>query len=156
MSTAYHPQTDEPSDRTKQTLEDMLRGSPVLWAEIGKNQLAGPELVQETTDKVILIKERLKAVRDCQNSYVGNMRRQLGFEVGDKVILEVSSWEGVLSSLLDVFQNLKKYLANANLHVPVEEIKVDKTLHFVKEPVEIIDREVKSLKCSRVRIVKVH
>ncbi|GKD21307.1 putative reverse transcriptase domain-containing protein, partial [Tanacetum coccineum] len=118
--------------------------SPVLWAEIGESRLIGPELVQETTDKVILIKERLKAARDCQNSYVGNMRKQLGFEVGDKVILEVSSWKGV------------KYLADVNLRVPVEEIKVDKTLRFVEEPVEIIDREVKSLKCSRILIVKVH
>ncbi|GKB18151.1 putative reverse transcriptase domain-containing protein [Tanacetum coccineum] len=111
--------------------------SPVLWAEIGESQLIGPELVQETTDKVILIKERLKAVRECQNNYVGNRRKQLGCEVGDKVILE-------------------KYLADANLHVLVEEIKVDKTLRFVKEPVEIIDRGVKSLKRSRISIVKVH
>ncbi|GKC49110.1 hypothetical protein Tco_1071855 [Tanacetum coccineum] len=57
-------------------------------------------------------------------------------------------------SVFDVFQNLKKYLADANLHVPVEEIKVDKTLHFVEEPVEIINREVKSLKRSRVPRVK--
>ncbi|GKA90322.1 putative reverse transcriptase domain-containing protein, partial [Tanacetum coccineum] len=111
--------------------------SPILWAEIRESQLIVPELVQETTDKVILIKERLKAVRECQNSYVGNRRKQLGFEVGDKVILE-------------------KYLADANLHVLVEEIKVDKTLRFVKEPVEIIDHEVKSLKRSRISIVKVH
>ncbi|GJX21270.1 hypothetical protein Tco_0223947 [Tanacetum coccineum] len=61
-----------------------------------------------------------------------------------------------LSNVLDVFQNLKKYLADENLHVLVEEIKVDKTLRFVEEPVEIIDREVKSLKRSRVQIVKVH
>ncbi|GJZ00349.1 hypothetical protein Tco_0517778 [Tanacetum coccineum] len=117
-----------------------LRGT----AKIGENRLIGPELVQETTDKVILIKERLKVARDCQNSYVGNMRKQLGFEVGDKVILEVSSWKGV------------KYLADVNLRMPVEEIKVDKTLRFVEEPVEIIDREVKSLKRSRILIVKVH
>nr|GEV37260.1 putative reverse transcriptase domain-containing protein [Tanacetum cinerariifolium] len=69
--------------------------SPVLWAEIGESRLIGPEFVQETTDKVILIKERLKAVRDFQNSYVGNRRKQLGFEVGNKVILEVSFWKGV-------------------------------------------------------------
>ncbi|GJX69740.1 putative reverse transcriptase domain-containing protein [Tanacetum coccineum] len=73
-----------------------------------------------------------------------NRYKQLGFEVGDKVILEVLSWKG------------EKYLADSNLHVPVEEIKVDKTLRFVEEPVEIIDREVKSLKRSRVPIVKVH
>ncbi|GKA12927.1 hypothetical protein Tco_0692473 [Tanacetum coccineum] len=70
---------------------------------------------------------RLRAARDCQNSYVGNRRKQLGFEVGDKVILKVSSWKGV-----------------------------DKTLRFVEEPVEIFDREVKSLKRSRIPIVKVH
>ncbi|GKF87545.1 hypothetical protein Tco_0258422, partial [Tanacetum coccineum] len=51
--------------------------------------------------------------------------------------------------------NLKKCLAGENLHVPLEEIKVDKTLHFVEESVEIIDREVKKLKRSRIPIVKV-
>ncbi|GJW55470.1 putative reverse transcriptase domain-containing protein [Tanacetum coccineum] len=52
--------------------------------------------------------------------------------------------------------SIKKYLANANLHVHLEEIKVDKTLRFVEEPIEIINREVKSLKRSRIPIVKVH
>ncbi|GKG38856.1 hypothetical protein Tco_0460568, partial [Tanacetum coccineum] len=70
--------------------------SLVLWAKIRESRLIGPEFVQETNDKVILIKERLKAVRDYQNSYVGNRRKQLGFKVGDKVILEVSSWKGVV------------------------------------------------------------
>ncbi|GKC24708.1 putative reverse transcriptase domain-containing protein, partial [Tanacetum coccineum] len=70
--------------------------SPVLWAEIRESRLIGPELVRETTDKVILIKERIKVTIDCQNSYVGNRRKQLGFEVGDKGILEVSSWKGVV------------------------------------------------------------
>ncbi|GJZ22031.1 hypothetical protein Tco_0559070, partial [Tanacetum coccineum] len=110
--------------------------------EIGGSQLIEPELVQETTDKVILIKERIKAATDCQNSYVSNRRKQLGFEVGDIVILEVSSWKGVL--------------ADVNLRVPIKEVKVDKTLCFVEEPVEIFDREVKSLKRSRIPIVKVH
>ncbi|GKD75644.1 putative reverse transcriptase domain-containing protein [Tanacetum coccineum] len=64
--------------------------SLVLWAEIGESRLIGPVLVQETTDKVILIKEKLKAARDCQNSYADNRHKPLGFEVGDKVILEVS------------------------------------------------------------------
>nr|GEV11147.1 hypothetical protein [Tanacetum cinerariifolium] len=107
--------------------------SPVLWDEIKESRLIGPKLEQGTTDKVILIKERLKVARDCQNRYVGNMRKLIGFEVGDK-----------------------KYLVDVNLRVPVEEIKVDKTLRFVEEPVEIIDREVKSLKRSRIPIVNVH
>ncbi|GKG14894.1 hypothetical protein Tco_0354494, partial [Tanacetum coccineum] len=63
-----------------------------------------------------------------------------------------------LSGVHDTFQvsNLKKRLENASLHVPLDEIKVDKTLRFVKEPVEIMDREVKSLKRSRILLVIVH
>ncbi|GKE39502.1 putative reverse transcriptase domain-containing protein [Tanacetum coccineum] len=83
--------------------------SPVLWAEVGESRLTRPELVQETTDKVVLIKEKLKA----------------------------------------------KCLVDANLHVPLDKIKIDKTLRFVEELVEIMDREVKSLKRSKIPIVKV-
>ncbi|GKD43693.1 hypothetical protein Tco_1268338 [Tanacetum coccineum] len=62
-----------------------------------------------------------------------------------------------LSSVRDTFHvsNLKKCLADANLHVPLEEIRIDKTLHFVDEPVEIMDREVRSLKRSKISLVKV-
>ncbi|GKF07200.1 hypothetical protein Tco_0041424, partial [Tanacetum coccineum] len=61
-----------------------------------------------------------------------------------------------LSSMQDTFHvsNLKKYLADLNMHVPLDEIKIDKTLHFVEEPVQIMDREVKSLKRSKISIVK--
>ncbi|GJW17332.1 putative reverse transcriptase domain-containing protein [Tanacetum coccineum] len=58
--------------------------SPVLWAEVGENRLIGLEMVQETTDKVVLIKERLKAVRDRQKSYADNRRKPLEFEVAIK------------------------------------------------------------------------
>ncbi|GKD55295.1 hypothetical protein Tco_1288682, partial [Tanacetum coccineum] len=63
-----------------------------------------------------------------------------------------------LSSVHDIFHvsNLKKCLADANLHVPLDEIKVDKTLCFVEEPIEIMDRGVKSLKRRKISIVKVH
>ncbi|GKB08078.1 putative reverse transcriptase domain-containing protein [Tanacetum coccineum] len=234
MSTAYHPQTDGQSERTIQTLEDMLRAcvidfggswdvhlplaefsynnsyhtsircapfealygrkcrSPVLWAEIGEGSLIGPELVQETTDKVVVIKERLQAARDRQKSYADNRRKPLEFEVGDRVMLKVSPWKGVvrfgkkgklapryvgpfeilerigpvayrlrlpeeLSGVHDTFHvsNLKKCLADASLHVPLNEIKVDKTLRFVEEPVEIMDREIRSLKRSKISLVKV-
>ncbi|GKA30444.1 hypothetical protein Tco_0716749 [Tanacetum coccineum] len=113
--------------------------SPILWAEIGESQLIGPELVQETTDK----------------------------GVGDQVLLKVSPWKGVVrfgkkgklapSGVHDTFHvsNLKKCLADANLHVPLGEVKIDNTLRFVEELVEIIDREVKKLKHSRILIVKV-
>ncbi|GJX21403.1 hypothetical protein Tco_0224080 [Tanacetum coccineum] len=67
--------------------------SPVLWAEIGESSLIGPELVPETIDKVVLIKEKLKAVRDRQKSYADNRRKPLEFKVGDQVMLKVSPWE---------------------------------------------------------------
>ncbi|GJY41957.1 retrotransposon protein, putative, ty3-gypsy subclass [Tanacetum coccineum] len=166
--------------------------SPVLWAEIGKGSLIGPELLQETTDKVVVIKEKLKAVRDRQKSYADNRRKPLEFEVGDRVMLKVLPWKGVvrfgkkgklapryvgpfeilerigpvayrlrlseeLSGVHDTFHvsNLKKCLADASLHVPLDEIKVDKTLRFVEEPVEIMDREIKSLKRSKISLMKV-
>nr|GEZ12121.1 hypothetical protein [Tanacetum cinerariifolium] len=69
--------------------------SPVLWAEIGESRF-GPELMQETTDKVVLIKENLKAIRDRQKSYADNRHKLLEFEVEDQVLLKVSPWKGVV------------------------------------------------------------
>ncbi|GJX93746.1 putative reverse transcriptase domain-containing protein [Tanacetum coccineum] len=179
MSTTYHPQIDGQSEHSIQTLKDMLRAcaidfvgswdthlplaefsynnsyhtstqcapletlhgkecrSPVLWAEVRENRLIGPEMVQETTDKVVLIKERLKAARDRQKSYADNRRKP---------------------NVHDTFyvSNLKKFLADASLHVPFEKIKIDKTLRFVEEPAEVMDHEVKRLKRSRIPVVKVH
>ncbi|GJT78456.1 hypothetical protein Tco_1045181, partial [Tanacetum coccineum] len=129
----------------------------------------GPELVQKTTDKVVVIKEKLKAVRDRQKSYADSRCKPLEFEVGDHVMLKVSPWKGVVhfgkkgklaSRYVGPFEILErighKCLADANLHVPLDEIKIDKTLHFVEEPVEIMDREVRSLKRSRISLMKVH
>ncbi|GKA40348.1 putative reverse transcriptase domain-containing protein [Tanacetum coccineum] len=171
LSTAYHPQTDGQSERTIQTLEDMLRAcmidfggnwalygrkcqTPIAWAEVGESQLIGPEIVQETTAKIVQIKERLKTARDCQKSYVDNRRKPLEFSVGDKVLLKVSPWKGVVrfgkkSKLLP-----RNALPTVNLHVPLEEIKIDDKLRFVEEPIEIMDHEVKKLKRSRIPIVK--
>ncbi|GJY87247.1 hypothetical protein Tco_0501875 [Tanacetum coccineum] len=70
--------------------------SPILWAKIGESSLIGPELVQETTDKVVLIKEKLKSARDRQKSYADNRRKPLEFEVGDLVMLKVSPCKGVV------------------------------------------------------------
>ncbi|GJR59259.1 putative reverse transcriptase domain-containing protein [Tanacetum coccineum] len=107
MSTAYHLQTDGQSKRTIQTLEDMLRAcaiefgkswccSPVCWAEVGQVQLTGPELVQETTEKIIQIKQRMQVARDRQKSYADLKRKPMDFQVGDKVMLKVSPWKGVI------------------------------------------------------------
>ncbi|GJW99223.1 reverse transcriptase domain-containing protein [Tanacetum coccineum] len=87
--------------------------------------------------------KRLKAARDRQKSYADNRRKPLEFSVGDKVLLKVSPRKGV------------KCLADVNLHVPLEEVKIDDKLHFVEEPMEIMDREVKKLKKRRIPIVKV-
>nr|GEU54679.1 hypothetical protein [Tanacetum cinerariifolium] len=99
MSMAYHPQTDNQSERTIQTLEDMLRAkcrSPIMWAGVGEGQLIGHELVQETTEKISQIKDRLKAARDRQKSYVDKRRKPLEFSVGNYVLLKVSPWKGVV------------------------------------------------------------
>ncbi|GJQ97779.1 hypothetical protein Tco_0008918 [Tanacetum coccineum] len=143
---SYHPQTDGQSEHAIQTLEDMLRA-----------------------------------------------RKLLEFEVGDRVLLKVSAWKGMirfgtkgklapryvgpfeilkrigpvayrlrlpkeLGSVHDTFHvsNLKKCLANANPHIPLDEIKIDKTLRFVEEPVEIMDCEVRRLKRSKILLAKVH
>ncbi|GKE80627.1 hypothetical protein Tco_1550627 [Tanacetum coccineum] len=96
-------------------------------------------------DKVVLIKEKLKAARDRQKSYVDFRRKLLEFEVGDRPF-EILERMGLvayrlrlleeLNSVHDTFHvsNLKRCLADANLHVPLDEIKVDKTLHFVEKP----------------------
>ncbi|GKG10438.1 hypothetical protein Tco_0341838, partial [Tanacetum coccineum] len=125
--------------------------SPVLWVEIGEGSLMGPELVLETADKVVLIKEKLKATRDRQKSYADKRCKPLEFKVGDQILEriglvayrlrlpeELSSGHGTFH-----VSNLRKCLANNNLHVPLEEIKADKTLCFVEEPVKIMNREVK-------------
>ncbi|GJR93750.1 putative reverse transcriptase domain-containing protein [Tanacetum coccineum] len=234
MSTAYHPETDGQSERTIQTLEDMLRAcvldfgkswdrhlplvefsynnsyhtsikaapfealygrkcrSPVCWAEVGDAQLTGPAIIHETTEKIVQIKSRIQAARDRQKSYANIRRKPMVFQVGDKVMLKVSPWKGVvrfgkrgklnpryvgpfkviervgtvayklelpqqLSRVHNTFHvsNLKKCLSDESLVIPLEELRVDDKLHFVEEPVEVMDREIKQLKRSRIPIIKV-
>ncbi|GKB29160.1 putative reverse transcriptase domain-containing protein [Tanacetum coccineum] len=234
MSTTYHPQTDGQSERTIQTLEDMLRAcvmdfggswdthlpliefsynnsyhtsikcapfealygrkcrSPMIWTEVGESQLIGPEIVQETTEKIVQIRERLKTARSRQKSYADKRRKPLEFKVGDRVLLKVSPWKGVvrfgkkgklapryvgpfeivecvgpvayrlklpqeLSCVHNTFHvsNLKKCLAEPDVQVPLDEIEIDENLRFVKEPIEIVDRDVKKLKRRRIPLVKV-
>ncbi|GJU22707.1 putative reverse transcriptase domain-containing protein [Tanacetum coccineum] len=70
--------------------------SPVCWAEVGQVQLTGPEMVQETTKKVIQIKQRMQAARDRQKCYADLKRKLMEFQVGDRVMLKVSPWKGVV------------------------------------------------------------
>ncbi|GJT03593.1 putative reverse transcriptase domain-containing protein [Tanacetum coccineum] len=158
--------------------------SPICWAEVGDTQLTGPVIVHETTEKIIHIKKRIQAARDRQKSYADRRHKPLEFEVGDKVMLKVSPWKGVirfskrgklnpryigpfkilakvrtltyrlklpekLSQVHNTFHvsNLKKCLVDEPLAIPLEEIQIDAKLNFIEEPVEIMDREVKRLKC---------
>ncbi|GKD42609.1 putative reverse transcriptase domain-containing protein [Tanacetum coccineum] len=194
MSTAYQPQTDGQSERTIQTLEDMLRkvSFPDYVSRVREGQLIGHELVQEPTEKISQVKDRLNAARDRQKSYADKRRKPLEFSVGDYVLLKVSPWKGVVSfgkkgklaprfvgpfeivkkigliayklrlpeelnGVHDTFHvsNLKKCLADPTLQVPLDEIQVDAKLNFIEEPVEILEREFKKLKRSRIAIVKV-
>ncbi|GKE68554.1 putative reverse transcriptase domain-containing protein [Tanacetum coccineum] len=145
--------------------------SPICWAEI---------------------KQIIQAARDRQKSYIDLKRKLMEFQVGDRVMLKVSPWKGVvrfgkrgklnpryvgpfkvlekvgavayklehpqeLSSVYNTFHvsNLKKCYADEPLAVPLDRLHIDYKLHFVKEPIEIMDREVKRLKRSRIPIVKV-
>ncbi|KAK1441182.1 hypothetical protein QVD17_07022 [Tagetes erecta] len=138
LSTAYHPQTDGQSERTIQTLEDMLRAciidfggswdthlplveflynnsyhssigmppyellygrkcrTPVCWGEVGPRELAHRDIVTITNEKINLVQARLKAAQDRQKSYMDKRRRPIEFQVGDFVMLKVSSWKGVI------------------------------------------------------------
>ncbi|GKB80958.1 putative reverse transcriptase domain-containing protein [Tanacetum coccineum] len=234
ISTAYHPETDGQSERTIQTLEDMLRAcvidfgndwvkhlplvefsynnsyhasikdapfealygrkcrSPICWVEVGEVQLTGPEIVQVTTDKVIQIKKMIQSTHDRQKSYANLKRKPMEFQVGDRVMLKVSPWKGVvyfgkrgklnpryvgpfkvlekvesvayklelpqeLSRIHSTFHvsNLKKCYSDEPLAVLLDGLHIDDKLHFVDEPVKIMDRDVKWLKQSRIPIFKV-
>ncbi|GKA32379.1 hypothetical protein Tco_0718746 [Tanacetum coccineum] len=166
--------------------------SPVCWAEVGEAQLTGPELIQETTEKIVLIKQRMQAVQDRQKSYADRKQKPMKFEFGDRVMLKVSPWKGVVrfgkrgklnpryvrpfkvlakvgkvAYRLELPQelgrvhhtfyvsNLKKCYADEPLVMPLEGIHVDDKLQFVEETVEIMEREIKRLKQSRIPLVKV-
>ncbi|GJU85321.1 putative reverse transcriptase domain-containing protein [Tanacetum coccineum] len=116
--------------------------SLIMWAEVGEGQLIGPELVQETTEKISQIKDRLKVARDRQKSYADRRRKPLKFSVGDYVLLKVLPWKGVVTTL-----GKKREVALGMLDPLM--ILENKGLH-----VEILEREFKKLKHSRIAIVK--
>nr|GFA47468.1 putative reverse transcriptase domain-containing protein [Tanacetum cinerariifolium] len=202
-------ETDGQSERTIQTLEDMLHAcvidfgkgwvkhsplvkfsynnsyhasikvtpyealygrkcrSPLCWAKVGEAQLNGPEMIQEMTENIILIKERIQAAQDRQKNYADRKRKPMEFKVKDRIMLKVSPWKGVIrfikqgklnSRVHHTFHvsNLKKCYADEPLAMPLEEVHIEETLQFVEEPVEIMEREIKRLKQSRIPLVKVH
>ncbi|KAJ9558260.1 hypothetical protein OSB04_012874 [Centaurea solstitialis] len=138
FSTTFHPQTDGQSERTIQTLEDMLRAcvldfrgsrdnylslaefsynnsyhasigmppyemlygrrcrTPICWGEVGQQELGSTEIVQKTTESIEMIRERLRTAQSRQKSYADRRRSDLEFQVGDRVLLKVSPWKGVI------------------------------------------------------------
>ncbi|GJW05841.1 putative reverse transcriptase domain-containing protein [Tanacetum coccineum] len=155
MSTAYHPKTDGQSERTIQTLEDMLRACVMDFSGSWDTHLPLVEFSYNNSYHTSIkcmpfealygrkcrspviwteIKERLKTARSRQKSYADKRRKPLEFKVGDRVLLKVSPWKGV---------------------VPLNEIEIDENLRFVEEPIEIVERDVKKLKRRRIPLVKV-
>nr|GEV13559.1 putative reverse transcriptase domain-containing protein [Tanacetum cinerariifolium] len=232
MSTAYHPEANGQSERTIQTLEDMLRAcmidfgkgrvnhlslvefsynnnyhasvkaapfetlygrkcrSPICWTKVGEAQLLGPEL-KETTEKIIQIKKRMQAARNRQKSYADLKRKPMEFRIGDRVMLKVLPWKGVvrfgkrgklnpryvgpfkvldkvgtvayklelpqeLRKVHNTFHvsNLKKCHADEPLAIPLDGLHFNDKLHFMEEPIEIMDQEIKRLKRSRIPLFK--
>ncbi|GJZ08082.1 reverse transcriptase domain-containing protein, partial [Tanacetum coccineum] len=108
LSTAYHPQTDGQSERTIQTLEDMLRACMIDFGNGWDRHLPLVEFLYNNSchtsikvapyeafyEKIFKIRDRMQAVRDRQKSYADKRRRPLEFEVGDKVMLKVAPWKG--------------------------------------------------------------
>ncbi|GKC46790.1 putative reverse transcriptase domain-containing protein [Tanacetum coccineum] len=204
MSTAYHPYTDGQSERTIQTLKDMLRAYVIDFGNGWDMHLPLIEFSYNNSYHMSIkaapfealyrlqIKQRIQAARDRQKSYADVRCKPLEFQVRDKVMLKVSPWKGVicfgkrgklnpryigpfkilaklgtvayrlelpqqLSRIHSTFHisNMKKCLSDEPLAIPLDEMHIDDKLHFVEELVEIMDREVKRLKQSRIMIIKV-
>ncbi|GJV03080.1 putative reverse transcriptase domain-containing protein [Tanacetum coccineum] len=208
MSTAYYLETDGQSERTIQTLEDILRACVLDFGKnwdrhlpllefsynnkVGDAQLTGHTIIHETNEKIVQIKSRIQAARDRQKSYANIRRKPMVFQVGDMVMLKVSPWKRVvrfgkrgklnlryvdpfkviervgtvayklelrqqLSQVHNTFHvsNLKKCLSDESLVIPLEELRVDDKLHFVEEPIEVMDHEIKQMRRSRIPIIKV-
>ncbi|GKD37192.1 putative reverse transcriptase domain-containing protein [Tanacetum coccineum] len=187
MNTTYHPETDGQSERTIQTLEDMLRACVI---DFGKGWDINLPLIEFSYNNNYYTS--IKAA-PFEALYGRKCRSPICWaEVGDKVMLKVSPWKGVihfgkrgklnpryigpfkilaklgtvayrlelpeqLSRVHSTFHvsNLKKCLSDEPLAIPLDEIHIDEKLNFIEETVEIMYREVKRLKKSRIPIVKV-
>nr|GFB06744.1 putative reverse transcriptase domain-containing protein [Tanacetum cinerariifolium] len=126
--------------------------SPVCWTEVGEAQILGPELIQETTEKIVQIKQRIQAARVVRFGKRGKLNpRYVGhFKVLERIgdVAYKLDLPEELSRVHNTFHvsKLKKCHADEPLAVPLDGLHFDDKLHFVEKPVEIVDREVKQLK----------
>ncbi|KAL0431629.1 UNVERIFIED_CONTAM: Transposon Tf2-12 polyprotein [Sesamum radiatum] len=214
FSTAFHPQTDGQSERTIQTLEDMMRActmefkgnwddhlplmefaynnsfhssigmapyealygrrcrSPVCWDIEGLRQLEGPELIQETVEKIQTVKKCLKAAQDRQKSYVINTAGKLNMKQGKLSPRYIGPYEIIerigplayrlalpmeLSQIHDVFHvsMLRRYRSDPSHVIHEPEIEISEELAYVEEPTEILDRSIRKLRNKEIPMVKV-
>ncbi|KAL0541480.1 hypothetical protein IC582_021525 [Cucumis melo] len=166
--------------------------SPVCWDEVGEQRLMGPELVQSTNEAIQKIRSRMHTAQSRQKSYADVRRKDLEFEVGDKVFLKVAPMRGVLrferrgklsprfvgpfeilerigpvayrlalppslTTVHDVFHvsMLRKYVPDPSHVVDYEPLEIDENLSYVEQPVEVLAREVKTLRNKEIPLVKV-
>ncbi|KAL4016714.1 hypothetical protein IC575_024371 [Cucumis melo] len=166
--------------------------SPVCWGEVGEQRLMGPELVQSTNEAIQKIRSRMHTAQCRQKSYADVRRKDLEFEVGDKVFLKVAPMRGVvrferrgklsprfvgpfeilerigpvayrlalppsLSIVHDVFHvsMLRKYVPDPSHVVDYEPLEIDENLSYTEQPVEVLAREVKTLRNKEIPLVKV-
>ncbi|KAL0553911.1 hypothetical protein IC582_007815 [Cucumis melo] len=166
--------------------------SPVCWGEVGEQRLMGPELVQSTNEAIQKIRSRMHTAQSRQKSYADVRRKDLEFEIGDKVFLKVAPMKGVLrferrgklsprfvgpfeilerigpvayrlalppslSAVHDVFHvsMLRKYVPDPSHVVDYEPLEIDENLSYVERPVEVLAREVKTLRNKQIPLVKV-
>ncbi|GJW14571.1 putative reverse transcriptase domain-containing protein [Tanacetum coccineum] len=167
MSIAYHPHTDGQSERTIHTLEDMLRACAINFGGNWDAHLPLVELSYNNNyhssvndgDKVLLKVLPWKGVVHFGKMSKLSPRYVGPFEIVEQIcpVAYRLCLPQELVGIHDAFHvlNIKKCLADVNLHVSLKEIKINNGLHFVEEPIKVMDREVKKLKQSRIPIVKV-
>ncbi|XP_028054206.1 uncharacterized protein LOC114258454 [Camellia sinensis] len=140
--------------------------SPICWTKVGEASLLGPEIVQETTEKVKLIRQRLVAAQDRQKSYADKRRRPLTFsgvtgpfeilqkigEVAYKLTLPPQ-----LAGVHDVFHvsMLRKYIIHPSHIMNWEEIQLNEDVTFEEELVVIMDRQEKNLRGKTIQLLKI-
>ncbi|GKC52488.1 putative reverse transcriptase domain-containing protein [Tanacetum coccineum] len=138
-------------ERIIQTLEDMLRACVIDFGGSWDVHLPLAEFSYNKNYHTSIRCAPFEALygRKCRSPMLWAEIGE-GSLIGPELVQEMSGVHDTFNLL-----NLKKCLADASLHVPLDDIKVGKTLHFVKEPIEIMDREIKSLKRSKISLLKV-